>query len=236
MAVPLRSRVSAEPADLQSLRENIARAERRRADTAVIPVTSALATLFPGGGLKPGSAYTIDTSVSLVLSLLAEPSASGSWCAAVGFSSLSAEAAEGFGVTLERLVLVPDPKERWLSVVASLAEVIPVIAVRPPVSPRDGDVARLSARLRERGGVLLVLGDWPGAEAELTLSETSWSGIGHGFGAIQSRTVTVSARGRRYPSARRTRVLLPGPSGSISSVATPNVAPLRRAHLTAVGS
>lgn len=235
MAVPLLSGVAPEPTQLQTLRDSIARAERRRADTAVVPVSSPLSTLFFDGGLKPGAAYTIESSVSLMLSLMSEPSSSGSWCAAVGFSTLSAEAAEGFGVALDRLVLVPSPGERWLTVTAALAEVIPVIAVRPPVRPRDADVARLSARLRERGGVLLVLGEWPGSEATLSLSESHWNGIGNGFGSLTSRSVTISARGRRSPVARRTRVLMPGPAGAVAAI-TPEPTELRRGHLTAVGA
>ncbi|MGF3054680.1 hypothetical protein ACQUSY_12090 [Microbacterium sp. YY-03] len=241
MTVPLRA--SSAPVSLESLREQIERAERRRADTAVIPVSAPLVPLFFDGGLKPGATYAIDSSISVMLSLMAEPSTAGSWCAAVGFDSLSAEAAEGFGVALERFVMVPHPGDRWLAVVAALAEVIPVIAIRPPSRPHDADVARLSARLRERGGVLLVLGEWPGSEATLSLSEASWRGIGNGYGALQSRAVTISARGRRFPAARRTRVLLPGPAGAVvpfipaaapAHVADDVAATDRRAHLTVV--
>lgn len=241
MAVPLRA--SSAPASLQGLREQIERAERRRADTAVIPVSAPLVPLFFDGGLKPGATYSIDSSISVMLSLMAEPSTGGSWCAAVGFDSLSAEAAEGFGIALERFVMVPRPGDRWLAVVAALAEVIPVIAIRPPHRPRDADVARLSARLRERGGVLLVLGEWPGTEATLSISESNWRGIGNGYGALQSRAVTISARGRRFPATRRTRVLLPGPTGAVvpfTPPAAPVLAPVetaptdRRAHLTAL--
>ena len=241
MAVPLRA--SSTPASLQGLREQIERAERRRADTAIIPVSAPLVPLFFDGGLKPGATYAIESSVSVMLSLMAETSTAGSWCAAVGFDSLAAEAVEGFGITLERFVMVPNPGTRWLAVVAALAEVIPVIAIRPPSRPRDADISRLSARLRERGGVLLVLGDWQGAEATLSLSETSWRGIGQGYGALQSRAVTISARGRRFPAARRARVLLPGPSGAVVAFtpAAGSMAPIdlpasadRRAHLTVV--
>ena len=71
MTVPLRA--SSAPVSLESLREQIERAERRRADTAVIPVSAPLVPLFFDGGLKPGATYAIDSSISVMLSLMAEP-------------------------------------------------------------------------------------------------------------------------------------------------------------------
>ena len=78
---------------------------------------------------------------------------------------LGAEAAEGLGVDLSRLVLIPDPGPRWLAVTATIAEVLPVVAVRPSGRASDAEVSRLAARLRDRGAVLLVQGPWPQAEA-----------------------------------------------------------------------
>ena len=68
-------------------------------------------------------------------------------------------------------MLIPDAGSRWLAVTATLAEVLPVVAVRPPARAGDAEMARLGARLRDRGTVLLVQGPWPLAEAMLDVGE-----------------------------------------------------------------
>ncbi len=82
-------------------------------------------------GCAPGSAYSIASSASLLSALLAAPSQAGSWCGVVGVPQFGAEAAERLGVDLSRLVLIPEPGPRWLAVTATIAEVLPVVAVRP---------------------------------------------------------------------------------------------------------
>ena len=203
--------------EVARLRGQVDAMQRRRADTAVIPVAPELTSLFPDGGLRPGSVYALTGSTSLLLALLSQASTAGSWCAIVGLPTLGAEAAEGFGLALDRLVLVPDPGDRWISVAAALAEVVPVIAVRPPQRPHDAEVARLSARLRDRGGVLLIAGEWSQADVSLQLTDPHWSGVGTGHGLLRSRTVTVSAQGRRFPASRRVTVQLPGPQGALAA-------------------
>ena len=125
--------------------------------------------------------------------------------------------AERLGVDLSRLVLIPDPGPRWLAVAATVAEVLPVIAVRPSSRVSDGDVSRLAARLRDRGSVLLVQGAWPQAEAVLEIERPSWSGLGRGHGYLSGREVTVRSSSRRWPVARTGRMLLPGADGTIQS-------------------
>lgn len=207
------------PAEVLRLQTEISRMQRTSARADTVPVHDALAPLFPGGGLRPGAAYTLEPSASLLLALMSAPSRAGGWCAAVGMPELSAEAAERAGVDHARLVLVPEPGDRWLSAVAAIAEVFPLIAVRPPSVPRDAEVSRLSARLRDRGGVLLVTGGWPQPEAALSMADPVWSGIGAGHGLLAARTVTVVATGRRSPVPRRVRVQLPGPQGLPVAVA-----------------
>jgi len=205
-------------AEIMRLQAQISRMQRRSAQVAALPVHGALAPLFPEGGLRPGAAYTIDPSPSLLFALIAEASREGSWCAAIGMPELGAEAAEGYGVELARFALVPDPGPRWLAVASAVAEVFPVVAVRPPSPPRDAEVARLSARLRDRGGVLLVQGPWPQAEAAIGLRDPQWTGIDRGHGVLTGRTVTVAASGRRSPVPRTVRVQLPGPLGDVRPV------------------
>lgn len=202
------------------LREQIASMQRRRAEPDALAVPAALSSLFPSGGLRPGAAYAIaPDSMSLLLALMGAVSHEGAWCAVVGVPELSAEAAAGYGVELGRLVLIPRPGDRWLQVAAAAAEVFPLIAVRPASSPRDAEVSRLEGRLRDRGGALLALGSWPGAEARLETAGAQWRGIGRGHGVISGRALTVSLTGRRAPRPRSVRVLLPGPSGGVESLA-----------------
>jgi hypothetical protein len=200
------------------LKAQLERVQGRRLDAPVLPTHSAFTSLLPGGGLRPGAAYSLGPSASLLLALMARPSQDGSWCAAIGMPELGAEAAETLGVDLARLVFVPDPGARWLAVTATIAEVVPVVAVRPPTRAADGQVARLAARLRERGTVLLVQGPWAQAEAVLEVSDPEWTGVGRGHGYLDGRAVTVTASSRRWPRARRERMLLPGANGEVSLV------------------
>lgn len=218
-------------AQITRLRAQIGQMQRRTAEPERVPVPGPLARLFPTGGLRPGAAYALPDSPSLLLALAGEASHAGSWCAFVGMPDLSMQAATSHGVAADRVALIPDPGERWLSAVSSAAEVFPLVAVRPPRAATAAETARLSARLRDRASTLLVMGAWPGAELSLSLSEPEWRGIGAGHGLIASRAVTIAAAGRGLPSARRVRVLLPGPTGAVSEIA-----PARRAHLRAVAA
>ncbi|PFG16379.1 hypothetical protein ATK74_0916 [Propionicimonas paludicola] len=216
---------SASPAELlASLRAQVANAEARvrQQPFGLDPV---LADLLGETGLKPGAAYCLAPSGALLNVLLAGASAQGHWCGAVGIPTLSAEAAAAAGVNLERLVLVPDPGEQWLAATAALAEVIPVLALRPPGRVREADAARLAARLRDRGGVLLVAGDWPRAEARFRIGSRSWQGLGLGHGHLRSQEVQVSVTSKRYPSGRSARVLLPASDGTLRAIEAPS--PLR---------
>ena len=204
--------------DVVRLRAQLERVQGRRLDAPVLPVLPALASLLPGGGLRPGSAYSIAPSSSLLFALLAAASQAGSWCGVVGMPQLGAEAAERLGVDLSRLVLIPDPGTRWLAVTATIAEVLPVVAVRPGGRASDGDVSRLAARLRDRGAVLLVQGPWAQAEASITVDAPEWTGLGAGHGYLAERELTVTVASRRTPVPRRGRMLLPAVDGTLGSL------------------
>ena len=216
-------------AQITRLRAQIGQMQRRSASPDQIPVPGPLAGIFPAGGLRPGAAYALPDSPSLMLALAGGASRDGSWCAFIGMPDLSMQAAEAHGVALERVAVIPEPGDRWLSAVSSAAEVFPLVAVRPPRSATSAEAARLLARLRDRGSALLVVGAWPGAELSLSLGEPEWRGIGDGYGLIASRAVTIRASGRALPSSRHVRVLLPGPSGAVEEARTE-----RRMHLVAV--
>lgn len=131
-------------------------------------------------------------------------------------------AAAGLGVALERLVVVAPgdrPVSGWGPVVAALVEGFPIVVVGPRVPLRPGDGRRLAARLRERGGVLVRVGDASvpsSAHVRLRVTEGEWQGVEAGAGYLRSRRVVVEATGRGAASRlRRCELLLPGPTGEI---------------------
>lgn len=205
------------------------------ADERALPVADALQPLLPAG-LRRGSSLQVTGardglgSTSLALAVLAGPSGAGSWAGTVGVPSLGLAAAAGFGVDLDRLVLVPDAGEpggpTWATTVATLLDAVDVVAVRPPRRVPLGELRRLIARARERGSVLVRLGapsDWPeSADATLRVVATAWEGLGQGHGHLRARRAEVEASGRRGLDRPRCATLwLPGPGGTLGLAADP---------------
>ena len=158
--------------------------------------------------LQTGATYGV-AAASLAALLMAGPSADGAWCAVVGAPEFGLEAAATTGVDLSRVVAVPDPGPLWLEVVAALVDVLGLVVVRPPTSvsrgPSAKDASRLAARLRTRGSILVVWGDWPRCEARLGLVDTEWQGVGcaRGHGYLQARQATVAVQRGTAPAVRR---------------------------------
>lgn len=219
MSVALNS--AARSAEVARLRSEIQRVEKRRAEVPTTNVGDVLSPLFPDGGLRKGSTYSYGTSHSLLLALMAANSKDGNWSALVGMPDINIESAAGFGLNLERLVLVPAPGKKWLSVLSSLAEVVPVIAIHSAISPHEHEISRLTARLRDRGTVLLTSKEWPHSEGSLHLSDSLWHGLSVGGGALRSRTVTITSQLKRSPRDQHVRVLLPSPTGNLERAAAP---------------
>lgn len=211
-------------ATVEELQARIRQMQAKKLDTRLVPTHPAIGRLLPGGGLKQGAAYSVEHSAALVMALLAAPSAAGSWCAVVGIPEFGIEAAAGFGIDLERLVLVPHPGDQWLAVTAAVADVVGVVVTRPPKRASDSSVSRLTARLRQRGSTLIVLGPWPQSEAMLSLSESNWSGIGNGHGHLTARQVTVTVSSRLSSIPRSARLWLPDPELRLSAVSSPAAA------------
>lgn len=207
--------------EVQRLRSEISRMQRRRSDAPFLPIDPALGALLPDPGLRVGSSYSISPSPSLLGALLAAPSQKGAWCAIIGMPTIGVEAMGDLGVELDRLILVPDPGPRWLTAATALSEVIPLIAVHPRSRVADAEIARLDARLRDRGCTLLVTAPWPQAEATIRVEETEWHGLGSGWGLLSDRTVTLRSSGRRFSSGRRVRVQMPTSLGRVSAAPAP---------------
>lgn len=189
---------------LAELRVQVSRMEGRPAAQLVRthPVLNGLLQL------QTGATYGV-SSASLAALLMAGPSIDGAWCAVVGTGELGVEAAAMFGVDLDRVVVVPEPGDAWLEVVAALVDVLGVVVVRPPKNlPTAKDISRLSARLRTRGSILVVWGDWPRCDARLGLVDVEWHGAGWGNGHLKARQATVEVSRGTAPAIQR-RLWLP---------------------------
>ena len=201
------------PARVEELQARIRGMQATRLDSQAVPTHPAFESVLPGGTLREGTVVQVEGSTNLLMALLAGPSAGGRWVAVAGMREFGVEAAARFGIALERLVLVPDPGRQWLTVVAALADVIPVVAVRPVGRIAPAESSRLHARLRQRGATLLVAGDWPGSDARLGVEASEWQGLERGHGHLVEREVTVSVAGRgEFVRRARSRLRLPGRS------------------------
>jgi hypothetical protein len=191
-------------------------------------VLPALRELLPRGGLARGSVVTVAEFGLLILALAAGASADGAWCGIAGLPEAGVLAAAGLGLDLERTLLVPDPGRSWPQVVASLLDGCELVLLRPPAqaSPRGAAGAqirqRLEATLRRGRGVLLVVGDWPGAQVRLRVLSQGWTGLGDGHGRLRACCAQVMADGRGQAAVARTRWLwLPAEDGGVTVAEPP---------------
>ena len=204
------SSVSVEVAELLDRTRPVALAGCR-----ALSVAAGLETLLPGGLRRGGTVALAEGPgrTSLLLALLSGPSAEGSWCAVVGMPGLGAEAAAAAGVDLGRLALVPDPGDRWPTVVSSLLDgvdlvVLDVAALRPRL--RAADARRLAARARHHSSVLVALGGWPEApDLSLRVAGVHWEGLGGGHGHLRRGAMDVEVTGRRQAGRPRRASLWP---------------------------
>jgi hypothetical protein len=203
-----------------------------------LPVAAPLRPLLPGGFLRRGGTVSLlgerpgAGATSLLFSLLAEASAAGAWCAAVGLPRLGLVAAAEAGMAVERFALVPSPGPEWASAVAALLDGVDIVVAATP-GPIPAQVAnRLVARARQRGTVLVSMGPWPGAEVTLEVVGTAWQGLRQGRGRLRSREVEVVARGRGAAArTRRIHLWLPGPANEAPVTVMP-IRPMSTPALT----
>jgi hypothetical protein len=182
-------------------------------DHQVLAVPAPLAEILPRRGLPRGGVVSLcgsSGSVSLLLTLLAAPV--NAWSALVGMPDVGLLAAAELGVDLDRIVLIPDPGPDVLQVLSVLADGVDLIAVGPPPGSTFGATpARLrvlAARLRQSGAVLLVHGQWPGAELVLESRVQGWSGLDRGHGRLRDRELIVEVRGRGAAGRGRSAAML----------------------------
>jgi len=183
-----------------------------------LPVLPALRELLPRGGLARGSVVAVAEFGLLCLALAAAASADGAWCGIAGIPEAGVLAAAALGLDAGRILLVPDPGPSWPQVVASLLDGCELVLLRPPVPAPSPVRRRLEATLRRGRGVLLVAGDWPGAQLRLRVVTQRWTGLGNGHGRLRACCAEVTADGRGEAAAARTRWLwLPGEDGGVAA-------------------
>ncbi len=185
-------------------------------DEGLLPVLPAFRELLPAG-LRRGSVVASGDWGLLCLALAAGAAADGAWCAVVGVPSFGVQAAADVGLDPGRLLLVPEPGRGWPQVVASLLDGFDIVLLRLPDQPSAGLRHKLEAAARRYGSVLVVAGDWPGAQARLAVTDAQWAGIGAGHGRLRARRARVVASGRGAGELQRSAWLwLPGPDGAVT--------------------
>src|SRR5215469_12185689 len=200
----------------------------------LLPVLPALRELLPGGGLQRGSVVTSGDWGLLPLALAAEAVSGGAWCAIVGVPAAGVRAAVEAGLDPERVLLVAEPGPGWAQVVASLLDGFDIVLLRPPDQPSAQLRRKLEAAARRYGSVLVIAGDWPGAQSRLLVADAEWTGIGAGHGRLRARRAQVSASGRGAGERPRSAWLwLPGPDGAVTTAADYVAAAAPLAGLTA---
>jgi hypothetical protein len=105
-------------------------------------------------------------------------------------------------------------------VTAALVDAVDIVLVQVPRRLRPADARRLAARARERGTVLIPVGQgWvEGADLRLSVASAEWWGLGQGYGHLQARSAEVVASGRGAANRhRRVRLWLPGVSGTVAA-------------------
>ena len=168
------------------------------ARTRTLAVPGPLGALLPGRGLRRGTVIGIDGApgagaTSVAFSLAAAATTAGEWVAAIDLTgTLGAEAAAVAGVALDRFPVVHLASSgstssgsmsrwatsRWATLVAALLDGVGLVLAEVPPHVRPADARRLTARARERGAVLVVLGSaWPGVTTVTLIAEGGpWSG------------------------------------------------------------
>lgn len=181
---------------------------RRMEGTVVGQDLTLLPALADVMTVRAGTVCSVDTP-GLALALAAGASQAGSWVGFAGLPEVGWEAAADLGIDLDRTVAVPFPGEHWLSVTAALVEVIGVVIARPPGPVSEAQAGRVSARLRQRGAVLIVEGSWPRAALRVTTVANDWTGLGSGHGHLHHREVRLEIRTQTDTPQRVTLGLRP---------------------------
>ena len=197
-----------------------------------VPVAAEFAALFPERALVRGRTLACagPAATSTGMAVVAAAVAGGAWLAVVDVPTFGLDAASEVGIALERVVAVsvtPSAADdripsgaspsSWVDVMAAVVDGFDIVLARVPADAAAGPLRRLATRIRQRGAVVILLGDaiagQDGAmpcDGVIESGGIVWSGLGVGFGALRQRTVELHMSGRRVPGRRQCRVTLPG--------------------------
>lgn len=180
------------------------------ADERIVPVVDGLDHLLDGG-LRRGTTVGVAGAVgvtSTALSLCARATSSGLWMGCLNIPSMGWAAADALGVDLRRVVSVDVPPLDLVDAAAAMVDVFDLVVCDGLEGMSSSQSRRLSARVRERGCVLLVIGADMGAggsaDVVVEVDEVTWTGLGEGCGRLRSRSSRVTVRGRRSMAGPRT--------------------------------
>jgi hypothetical protein len=199
----------------------------------VLAVVPALEELLPWAGLARGSTIAVRGAAarSLAFALVSKAVRDGAWIAVVGVPSLGLASAAGFGIPLERVVIVePATAPDWISAIGTAIDSFDVVLA---TGTRSADLRRFQPRARERGTVLVIL-DTPepggaglqgrtreplSSDVAIDASIVRWYGLHAEAGHLAARQVALVAGGRRGAARRiRRRLWLPDHDGVIRVV------------------
>lgn len=127
------------------------------------------------------------------------------WSAVVGMPDIGWAAAAELGVQLDRVAVITDPGGDVLQTLSVLADGVEVIVAKLPERAEVGTAARrriLSARLRQHGAALIVVGRWPAADLTVSAVTERWDGIDAGHGRLRGRRLRVQVTERRSAATR----------------------------------
>src|SRR5258708_19935243 len=85
------------------------------------------------------------------------------------------------------MLLIGERGTIWPEVVASLLDGCELVLLRPPDRPSAQVRRRLEATVRRFGGVLVVAGEWDGAQTRLLVARQEGTGMGAGPGRLRAR-------------------------------------------------
>jgi hypothetical protein len=136
------------------------------------------------------------------------------WCGVAGMPHLGIAATAEAGAEPGRMMLVPEPGQRWAEVTATMLDACAVVLLRPPARAPAQARRRLETAACRSGAALIVAGTWDGAPVRLHVTRQQWDGIGDGHGRLRARRAEVTADGRgALARPRRAWLWLPGPDG-----------------------
>lgn len=182
------------------------RDETRRTRPSAGPAPVAFADVV--AGLRVGAVHAVE-SRTVALACFGAAMPSGAWGGIVGMPDLGVEAAADLGVPIDRIALVPRPGRAWLDVVASFADAMPLVLATSPGRVTPTDAARLTARLRGAGSMLLIAGAWAGATTTIRRRSAEWHGLADGDGRLADGSLLVEVVGADgVPRAARVPIAL----------------------------